>query len=55
MGTKPFANYVKSFWLLTVCIQLLGCGVCTLESITSPSLRLLPVYVPYKIFSNLVP
>lgn len=55
MGTKPFANHVKSFWLLKICIQLLGFGICTLESITSPSWCLLPVYVPYKNFANLVP
>lgn len=55
MGTKPFTNYAKSLWLFKVCIQLLECGVCTLESITSPYLPLLPIHVPYKIFSNSVP
>lgn len=53
MGTKPFANCAKSLWLLKVCIQLLGYEVCTLESITSPSLPLLPVHVPYKKFFQL--
>lgn len=33
-------------------VQLVGCGVCILKSITSPSLPLLPLHDPYKILSD---